>query len=377
MGWANAGHWNQLAAEQGLPRLSAQERNLYYNVDGSPRGQEGRDFHLSRYGENVSVLEEGSKGYAGPITPETAAALGISSGGSSGSGGGGSRGFDISSYIGDGPPEAPSLEQYTGNSGRFDIDLTPGEIGAEATATRMLTDPNHNYQRALRGEADFAQLNKMMGIQERNFNLRQRPELERTLSASPYGNSGLSRREQMDAQLSLSDQHASMLFAEYERTKQEAIQSAQILPTITGVAGLSRNNEVNNLIRDMQIHFENQGLVQDEYLMQVQQWADQLAHAQIAMQAAGFGRGGGGRARPASLPPSLSSSGSGSIIGGLAPLIGAFAGYSGLLPGASGIGGAMTGMNLGGAISGYASGNFNQAHQATAATLQSWNAAQQ
>jgi hypothetical protein len=183
-------------------------------------------------------------------------------------------------------PAAPKLQPYEGYTNKYGVavSLTPGEKAAEQLATNLISGTEGTFKQSLSGKPNYGEIDRLISIQDRDFENQVLPDLKKIAQTGPYKNSGLAKRVEADARLSMSDQAAELRYQEYQAAKQEALAAAQILPSLTGVAGLTRNNEINNILRDMEVHFQNQGLTVQQYGMQAQQFANNLALAQFEYQ---------------------------------------------------------------------------------------------
>jgi hypothetical protein len=190
---------------------------------------------------------------------------------------------------------APDYENLTLNpfTRQTDTNLTFGEESAENLATRLITGTEGDFRRQLSGRPDYAQVDRLTGIQQREFQQNIMPSIQGQLATAGVRTAGASRRATMDASLGLSDQAAEMRFQAFEMAKQEALAAAQILPGLTAVSGLTRNNEINNILRDMEKHSLNEGLKAQEweanFKVANQKFSDAMALASGV-------RSGGGRA---------------------------------------------------------------------------------
>lgn len=194
----------------------------------------------------------------------------------------GSTSMDMWSMI----PEVPALNPYEGYSNQYGVSvgLTPGEKAAETLATNLITGKEGSFKQSLSGEPNYAQVNRLIGIQQRDMQEQVLPSIAKSAAAGPYKNTGLAKRMEADAQLSQSDQEANLRFQAYQQAKQEALAAAQLLPSLTGVTGITRNNEINNILRDMEVHYKNQGLTAQQYAMDAQRFSNSMALAQFEYQ---------------------------------------------------------------------------------------------
>jgi tetrahydrodipicolinate N-succinyltransferase len=183
-------------------------------------------------------------------------------------------------------PAPMKLVPYGGYSNQYGVavDLTPGEKAAESLATNLISGTEGTYRKALSGVPDYSQIDRLISIQDRDFEQQVLPDLKKTAQTGPYKNTGLAKRVEADARLSMSDQAATMRYQAYQQAKQDALNAAQILPSLTNVAGLTRNNEINNILRDMEVHYKNQGLTVQQFQMASQSFANSLALQQFEYQ---------------------------------------------------------------------------------------------
>lgn len=351
MGYPNAYFWNEGAKAYGLEELTFQERNLYYNTDGTPRGEKGQAFHDKKYGgAEIHPGVKGTKGYAFPMKSTSGSA-------------------DYSGYLsswGASLPEAPELIPYEGYSNQYGlaVDLTPGEKEAQARATGLLSGKEGSFRQSLSGVPDYAQLNRMIGMNQMDFENKTLPQMADQLGGTPYGNSGLSKQMKSEAIYQQSRTAADMRYQAYQSAKQEALAAAQILPGLAGVAGLSRNNEINNILRDVQVHFQNQGLAVQEAQLQSQEFANAMAMAQFAFSADMQTQQLELQRQQLAFQQEQSSGGGlGSLLGSLG---GAAIGYY-----TGGFAGAAAGYNLGGGLGSAFSGDYQGANAGAGAGINS------
>lgn len=251
-----------------------------------------------------------------------------------------------------------SLSPYEGD---VRVSLTPGEKEAERLSTRLITGEEGDFRRKLSGVPDYAQVDRLVGIQERQLQENLLPQINSQLGTAGLLTSGASRRARLDANLGVADQAAQLRFDAYRMAKEESLQAAQILPSLTGIAGMTRNNEINNILRDMEKHYRNQGLEVQEweanFKVAAQTFASSMALAEFAQDEA---------MRQAQAEAAKAKERSG-LFSSLGSLIGGVAGFA-----IGGPMGAALGSQLGGAAGSGLGGDYGAATNQGTSALETW-----
>lgn len=166
-------------------------------------------------------------------------------------------------------PESPELVPYTGNTR---VPLSPLYLQTAQQTSQYLKSPA--YQQLLSGDPNMELFNQAVVVPANQQLLGTTlPMIAAQQSGGPYGAqyySGATGRAQQEAIVSTADEINKLRMQYDQQSKQNMLQAAGFLPAASGIASQGTQVRQNNLNRQIDVHYKNQGLSQTEYQNEVQ-----------------------------------------------------------------------------------------------------------
>ncbi len=184
-------------------------------------------------------------------------------------------------------PEMPALEKYRGSTS---VDLPSGYLDIESLVNQLVTGQVGDWRTIALGDRDMELFNRAVVIpNQQNLTSRTLPQIASVYSGGAYGsggnyNSGARRQAQANAITDNANELAGKRL-EYDQLRTNNMLSALgLLPSFTNITDIRRQNDVQNLDRKINVHFKNQGLVQ-------QGFSNAVTGANYALEIAGIKAG--------------------------------------------------------------------------------------
>lgn len=258
-----------------------------------------------------------------------------------------------------------SLERYTGKT---KVSLSPYERNIMDLVNSLVTGQYGNYRQMLSGTPDYGLMNQgVIEPMREQFRTQTLPQIRDAYSGGAYGgdyNTGARQAAEEDAAFKLTQSIAGLRYQAQNDAATRSLQAMAQLPGLEGIQATERLNDIANLERTMQVHYQNQGLT-------VQEYQADLESAKLALsEALGYGQLDLAKQELAlkqqMYRDSQSDSGLGGLLGGVGSLVGAGLGSM------FGPGGIMIGSSLGGSLGMFAGGANNAGYQNLSSGIQNY-----
>lgn len=172
-------------------------------------------------------------------------------------------------------PPPLNLKQFPGYNPNSDLNVDLPSEYYDLIKPRMAEVLNsEKYQQLLSGDPDMALFNRAVTIPfEQELQNRLLPQLNAEFGAGPHGRSYFSGARETATKDVMFDTYSriAQLRLEYgDRAVQNMIAASGLLQQFATTYRAEREVEVDNLNRQINVHFANQGLVAQEYASEVQ-----------------------------------------------------------------------------------------------------------
>lgn len=154
-------------------------------------------------------------------------------------------------------------------SGATDVPLTQGQQAMGDLVTQLASGSYGNLRQMLSGTPDWGSFQRgVVDPMQRQFKNETIPGIQEAYSGGPYGSnywSGTRAKAQAGAQNQLNDALAQARYQELAAAKNRGLQAAQTLPGLNSVLQGQAQQMADNLSRQISVHYQNQGLSQQQF----------------------------------------------------------------------------------------------------------------
>jgi len=178
----------------------------------------------------------------------------------------------------------PSLrmDRYTRDT---NVPLTGTQHDIIGLTGQMVHGDYGNYRSLLSGRPDYGLLQEGV-IEPARQNLREYelPMLENTFSGGAYGDAywgGMRQQAQAGALRRQANQEATLRYQAQQDATKNMLSAVQLLPGFMEISNTELKNNVDNLMRSIEVHYKNQGLTQQEWVADMQKVAQALEQAKF------------------------------------------------------------------------------------------------
>lgn len=193
------------------------------------------------------------------------------------SGGGGNTRVPQGQLISYEMPAAPELQPYTGRTATW----APMPQGYRATtdSIQSLLAPGSAYSNVLAGDTNQENFNRAVVIpNQQQLTTSTIPQIQSLLGNTPYGGSvysGARDEAVAGAVVDNANKIADLRYQDQQKTTQNMLSAAGQIPSFSNVYLNERSQNINqqqsNLNRQIDVHFKNQQLAQQEFQNSMQQ----------------------------------------------------------------------------------------------------------
>ena len=210
-------------------------------------------------------------------------------GGGSGGGGGGSYDADG----GDIERDKFGLQAILDEIGPLELNRFTREPDVELSDEQRqlikqvagMSEEGSAFDKMLKGEVDFGRAERLFNMQRNNMRNQFLPMIEGQMAASGNLNSGSMQRATERAVGEQAGREAETMFKMDQAAMDRSIQAGNLLPIISSVLDMPRQNEIANIERDFQVHMANEGLTVQEFQGEISLLQEAQALAQLDISA--------------------------------------------------------------------------------------------
>lgn len=160
------------------------------------------------------------------------------------------------------------LERFAGD---IRVPLTPAQRETIDLTRDLISGKFGQFRTLLSGEPDLGLLQRaVIDPAERQLRQTTLPQIADIFAGGPGFQTGARREAQAESVRQVADFAAQARFQQTQRAQELGLQAVQLLPTIFSIQDVERQNEISNVMREIGVHFQNQGLTVQEFQGQIQ-----------------------------------------------------------------------------------------------------------